>query len=128
MTSAAEYRRGLTTDRLEWYLWIWERWMQFNRNPGRLPPRASGGFENFRSSNVFDSDTEYEEMCRRAGATVQAILDGLPVRLRLAVYVKHSISSALALASVYRLRGDPEANYAEACGVLSVQLSARGMC
>ena len=129
MNAIAERRaRGLAPDRVEWYLWNWERWMERSRSPGKLPNRASGGIEVFRSGLDPDDEYAYDEMCRRCGAAVQAVLDGLQPRLRLAVYVRHSISHESALRAVYVLRGDPEANYAEACGVLSVQLSARGMC
>lgn len=112
---------GLSLDRVEWHLWNWERWMTFCRLPGQLPNHACVG-ENYRSYDR-DSDGAYDESCRRSAVAVQAVLDGMAPRLRLTVYVKHGISEA-----VYKLRGDPEENYAEACDLLAVQLSARGLC
>lgn len=118
--------RGLSEDRVAWYLWTWEQWMQHSRNEGRYPSRAAVAQNGRRFQ--FDFDEAYDESCRASGAAVQAILDGMVPRLRLAVYVKHSISDQNALRAVYVLRGDPEENYREACAILAVQLNARGLC
>ncbi len=117
----AALQLGLTPDRVEWHLWNWEQWQHHCRIPGRLSNRASGGIEGYTG---YDGDcTEaYEESDRVAAAAVQALLDGMVPWLRLSVYVKHGITA------VYRLRGDVEVAYCQACVSIGVGMARRGFC
>jgi len=109
----------MTPDRIAWHLWNWNRWISRSTSPGRLPAHASGGIECYQS---WDIEGEYEEADRVAGAAVQAALDGMAQRLRLAVYVEHGI-----MAAVFRLRDHVDA-YADACMELGRLLPRRGLC
>ena len=118
MTADAVTWRALSADRVDWHLWNWERWQQHSVLPGRYPNHASGGLRGYSS---LDIDSEYHELDRSAGASVQAILDGMVPRLRLAVYVRHHITR------VYILRGSVDEAYDEARGILAAGLAQRGV-
>ena len=111
--------RMMTSERIEWHLWNWTNWMQQPSRQGTFSNRASGGLRGYTN---FDIESEYEEADRVAAAAVQAILDGMTQRLRIAVYVQHGVMSA-----VYRVR-DADAAYVEACSLLGAQLARRGLC
>lgn len=110
---------ALSQDRVEWHLWNWNNWMQYSTSPGKHCNHASGGIRGYTN---FDVEAEYEEGDRVAARAVQAVLDDMPQRLRIAVYVAHGV-----MAAVFRLRNSDTA-YDEACCILAVQLAKRGMC
>lgn len=125
--SGGTSNRVMTIGRVEWHLWNWERWQQHSRSPGKLPKRASGGIENF-SSLDWNSQTAYEESDRRAAAAVQAVLDGLDHRCRLAVYLKFGIAEPSAYLSLFRSKDEQSDCYATACAILAVELPKRAQC
>lgn len=112
-------RDGLSLARVEWHLWNWERWMRRPSREGEPPSTASGW-----DGRTYDHDSErgYDTSCIVAAKAVDAVIDGLSQRLRIAIHVEHDL-----VAAVYRMR-DHEAAYGEACCALSALLSARGLC
>lgn len=117
----AALQLGLSPDRVEWHLWNWERWMEHSRSPGKISKRASGGIVGYTGCDG-DYTEEYEECDRQAAAAVQALLDGMVPWLRLSVYVRHGITA------VYRIHGDVEVAYCQACATISVGMARRGFC
>ncbi len=110
----------MTPERLTWHLENWAEWMAGDSNDGDYPSRAGSGIGH---SNSRDFDTmlaESDTVCARA---VQSIVDGLPPRLCITLRIRHGLAEPPA----YRLRGDPDDNYAEARVMVGAGLKRRGI-
>lgn len=113
--------------RVDWHLANWERWQRYSRSPGRLPNRASGGMSGYRNSDNHDRD-EYDEADRIAAAAVDAVLCGLPAKLKLSVHLKFGIAEPEAYLSLFRSRSEQTEAYAQACAILARELPKRAQC
>jgi hypothetical protein len=107
----------MTPDRLTWHLDNWAAWMSGKVDVGDYPSRSSSGLGH---SSSRDFDALCAEADTRCAQAVDAVLNGMPPLLRLAVYNRH-------LGTIWELRCNGEAIYAQAVIVIERGLDRRGI-
>lgn len=112
---------GLTDERFEWYVWVYEQWYFDN---GIFTGSSSGRSRTaavVRSTASTDSDAMYIAVCRRCAEAFDALLLDLPISQRTAFLVEHCD-----LPNVARFREPHVQRYAAARLTLSKGLRRRG--
>lgn len=107
----------MTPDRLKWNIENWQSWISAKSEEGDFSRRAGSGL-GWHGAHDFDAMVDCANLA--SAEAVQAVLDGMVPRLRLTFYNRH-------LETVWELRGNPEANYAEAISILGSGLDRRGI-
>lgn len=108
---------GMTGERLDWMLWNWERWMHRSSHRLGYKPTASGGMGRSGSDDFDEMVDRADSRCAQA---VDALVEGLTPAQHAAVYHKH-------LAAAFRVRGDLDALYRDACEAIRRGLVRRGI-
>ena len=102
--------------RAVWHLDNWAAWMSGKGNRLGYPSRSPV----IGRSHTTDFDAMCASADTRCAVAADAVIDDLPARERAAVYHIH-------LAAVWRVRGDIEDAYADACMSVAIKLTAKGI-
>lgn len=111
----------MTDERVGYHLQLWAIWMRGRIiDLGYPHDSCCGIIKGYASANETDFDSACESVDITCAEAVDAIVDGLPLPQKRAVYHRH-------LEAVYRTRSDVETHYAAALDAIGRGLTRRGI-